>query len=86
MKNLVFLNIAVLFFCSIIFFTALHAKSETCLSNLDCEFGQECNDGVCVKKPLGSMDKSGKPCNVDSNCIGAGKCVKNAFGKGYCSG
>ncbi|MBN2434455.1 MAG: hypothetical protein JXK07_04225 [Spirochaetes bacterium] len=86
MKNIIFLNITVLFFCTLIFFVNLSAKSSSCLGNHDCEFGQECKDGVCVKKPLGSMDKSGKPCNIDADCIGAGKCVKNAFGKGYCSG
>ncbi|MBN2435988.1 MAG: hypothetical protein JXK07_12055 [Spirochaetes bacterium] len=86
MKNMIFLNIAVLFFCTLIFFVNLSAESSSCLGNHDCKFGQECKDCVCVKKQVGSMDKSGTPCNIDANCIGAGKCVKNVFGKGYCSG
>ena len=65
------------------------SKGDKCFSDGECGFGLTCNDGVCVKErssDFGSSGKSGKPCNVDSDCIGSGECVKNSFGKGYCSG
>ncbi|HOO71350.1 MAG TPA: hypothetical protein PK926_06270 [Spirochaetota bacterium] len=65
------------------------SKGDKCFSDSECGFGLECNDGVCVKEKafdFGSSGKTGKPCNVDSDCIGSGSCEKNSFGKGYCSG
>ncbi|TFH43331.1 MAG: hypothetical protein E4G96_01405 [Chrysiogenales bacterium] len=64
-------------------------KGDKCFSDGECGFGLQCNDGVCVKKKemdFGSSGKSGNSCNNDADCIGPGKCVKNNFGKGYCSG
>ncbi len=64
-------------------------QGEKCFSDSECEFSLRCNDGVCVKKKefdYGSSGKAGAPCNNDSECINAGKCVRNAYGKGYCSG
>jgi hypothetical protein len=64
-------------------------KGDSCISDGECGFDLRCNDGVCVKKnefDFGSSGKTGNPCNIDADCIGSGKCVKNNFGKGYCSG
>lgn len=67
------------------------AKSagERCVGDAECDFGAHCNNGVCVKKPefdRGGSGKSGKPCSIDADCIGSGKCVEGSFGKKYCSG
>lgn len=64
-------------------------QGEHCFNNSECDSQCECKDGVCVKKKewdFGSSGKSGKECNNDADCINSGKCVRNAFGKGYCSG
>ncbi len=62
---------------------------EKCVADIDCEFGAECTDGVCLRKrefDFGGSGKSGKPCSIDADCIGAGRCVEGDFGKKYCSG
>ncbi|MBN2079005.1 MAG: hypothetical protein JW838_08560 [Spirochaetes bacterium] len=64
-------------------------QGEHCFNDSECDSKCQCRDGVCVKKrewDFGSSGKSGKECNNDADCINSGKCVKNAFGKGYCSG
>lgn len=64
-------------------------KGDTCTCDGECGFGLHCVDGVCVKQKEfdhGSSGKAGNPCNIDADCIGSGKCVKNNFGQGYCSG
>lgn len=64
-------------------------KGEKCYNDSECDFGLHCNDGVCVKKKefdFGGSGKTGKPCNIDADCIGAGKCVEGSFGRKYCSG
>jgi hypothetical protein len=77
---------------SIFIFTSLissKGKGEKCLNNSECDFGTECNDGVCVNKKefdFGGSGKTGNPCNIDADCIGSGKCVEGSFGKKYCSG
>jgi hypothetical protein len=64
-------------------------QGEKCFNDSECEFQCECNGGVCVKKKewdYGSSGKSGNSCNNDADCINSGKCVRNAFGQGHCSG
>lgn len=83
---------AVFVLCSAISITVLaqnKQKGEKCFADTECAFDLKCNDGVCVKKKefdFGGSSKSGKPCSIDADCINAGKCVDNGFGKKYCSG
>ena len=78
--------------CSISILTTLtlsKSKGEKCIGDAECDFGLTCNEGVCVKKKefdFGSSGKTGKPCQIDADCIGSGKCVEGSFGKKYCSG
>lgn len=63
-------------------------KGEKCMMDTECGFNLECQNGVCVKKKefdTGSHG-SGKSCQIDADCIGAGKCKKNNFGQGVCTG
>ncbi len=90
MKKIIFIISIVL--VSVLFFTTLtisKGKGEKCLNQSECDFGFECNEGVCIKKKefdFGSSGKTGKPCNIDADCIGLGECVEGEFGKKYCSG
>jgi hypothetical protein len=64
-------------------------QGEKCFVENECSFGLVCTDGACVKKKefdFGGSGKSGKPCNIDADCINAGKCVEGTFGKKVCSG
>lgn len=64
-------------------------QGENCFGDYDCSFGLQCSDGACVKKKefdFGSSGKSGKPCNIDADCINSGKCVTGTYGKKVCSG
>ncbi len=57
---------------------------EKCFSDTECKFLLRCNDGVCIKKKefdYGGSGKTGKPCNIDADCIGSGKCVEGFFWK-----
>lgn len=76
-------------FCLFLPVFANKGAGEQCTTNEECDFQFQCKDGVCVKKKewdFGSSDKAGNECNNDADCINSGKCVKNAFGMGYCSG
>lgn len=90
MKKILIVLAAVIFSAAIVAIDAdSKDKGDKCFSDGECGFGLSCNDGVCVKKKefdFGSSGKTGKPCNIDADCIGSGKCEKNSFGKGYCSG
>ncbi len=62
---------------------------DRCAGDASCGFGEKCQSGVCIKKnqfDFGGSGKNGKPCNIDADCIGSGKCVSNGFGKKFCSG
>ncbi|MBP7734477.1 MAG: hypothetical protein KA369_00760 [Spirochaetes bacterium] len=64
-------------------------QGEKCFMDNECSFGLTCTDGACVKKKefdFGGSGKNGKPCNIDADCINAGKCVEGTFGKKVCSG
>jgi hypothetical protein len=65
------------------------SKGEKCVNNAECGSQLECKNGVCVKKKewdFGGSGKTGKPCNIDADCIGSGKCVEGSFGRKSCSG
>jgi hypothetical protein len=86
------LLIVIMLFSSLFIITTFvisKEKGEKCLNQSECDFGLECHEGVCVKKKefdFGSSGKTGKPCNIDADCIGSGTCEEGAFGKKYCSG
>lgn len=64
-------------------------QGKKCFMDNECSFGLTCSGGACVKKKefdFGGSGKSGKPCNIDADCINAGKCVEGTFGKKVCSG
>lgn len=76
-------------FVSMTVFAGAKGQGEKCFGDHDCSFGLTCTDGACVKKKefdFGGSGKSGKPCNIDADCINAGKCVEGTFGKKVCSG
>jgi hypothetical protein len=80
------ISVSVLLFSTLII---SKEKGDKCLNQAECDFGLECHEGVCVKKKefdYGSSGKTGKPCNIDADCIGSGKCEEGKFGKKYCSG
>ncbi len=64
-------------------------QGDQCMNDVECDFGLACKSGACVKKPefdYGSSGKSGKPCNIDADCINSGRCVEGTYGKKVCSG
>lgn len=82
-------------FCAFILFFAFSLQAgdrqagERCIADTECAFQFQCKENVCVKKQefdYGGSGKSGKSCNIDADCIGAGKCVNGGFGKKVCSG
>lgn len=63
-------------------------KGDQCFADAECGATMECKNNVCVKKnefDTGSHG-SGKSCQIDADCIGAGKCKKNHSGQGVCTG
>ena len=71
-------------------FTFIMAEvGGSCTGDASCDFEERCHNGVCIKKKefdFGSSGKTGKPCQIDADCIGSGSCVDNGFGEKYCSG
>ena len=70
-------------------FAGSKEKGAQCNMDIECAFGLECSSGVCTKKKefeFCGAGKSGKKCNIDADCIGSGKCEKNTFGQGVCTG
>ncbi len=90
MKKILFLLLVISL--SIISLTAdagFKSKGDKCFNSSECGSQLECKDGVCVKKKewdFGGSGKTGKPCSIDADCIGSGKCVEGSFGKKHCSG
>jgi len=91
MKKVLLIVSAVCFISVISLTSDLKSKEigEACVNDAECGFQLRCNDRVCIRKKefdFGSSGETGKPCNIDAECINSGKCVSNNFGKKYCSG
>lgn len=90
MKKIILITSAFMIcFMTMFAFAGSKSTGESCIGDSECAFGNECNDGVCVKKKefdFGGSGKTGKPCHNDADCIGSGKCVSNSYGRSVCSG
>lgn len=88
-KSLLTICIFLFSLTAVVVFAGSKDKGDKCFSDTECEFNLECSSGVCTKKKefdFGSSGKTGKPCSVDSDCIGSGTCEEGSFGKKYCTG